>query len=431
MIRKRLQVYSSNHCMKIFFKTLIIGQFMMFASSCNNSADKTQTAAANDSSRYAKGTFGYDLNFLQQHDSVIILKSNNGNAQVIVSSKYQAKVFTSTVDGESGFSFGWVNYKAFSGPEDAHMNAYGGENRLWLGPEGGRVSVFFKPGDSMVFDHWKTPAAFDTEVWKVTAQTDNSVTMQKDMQLTNYHNTPLQLSVTRAVAILNNDEIQSNTGITLDAGVKAVAYETTNTLINTGKDAWTEATGMPCIWILDMMKNTPSTVIVVPYKNAKGANFEDVATTNYFGEIPADRLKHDDDKLFFKADGKSRGKLGIKPKYAKPAIGSYDPENKVLTIAMFEPDASAKYLNQEWNTIKPPFSGDAVNAYNDGPLADGSQMGPFYEIESVSPAAFLQPSQSLVHKQSVYHFTGDEKALDAISQQLLGVSLNDVEQAFK
>ena len=50
------------------------------------------------------------------------------------------------------------------------MNAYGGENRLWLGPEGGRFSMFFKPGDSMVFNNWKTPAPFDTEPWKVTAQ---------------------------------------------------------------------------------------------------------------------------------------------------------------------------------------------------------------------------------------------------------------------
>ena len=24
------------------------------------------------------------------------------------------------------------------------MNAYGGENRLWLGPEGGKYSLFFK-----------------------------------------------------------------------------------------------------------------------------------------------------------------------------------------------------------------------------------------------------------------------------------------------
>jgi len=428
-IKRRLLSYDA---LVTATKTLTIIPFIIMAiSSCNNSTQENKATENTDSSTYKEGTFGYDLNFLQQHDSVIVLKSNNDNAQIIISPKYQAKVFTSTANGNDGFSFGWVNYKAFTGPVDAHMNAFGGENRLWLGPEGGRFSLFFQPGDSMVFDHWKTPAAFDNEAWKVTAQTNNSVTMQKDMQLLNYHNTQLQLSVTRAIDILSNDDINKSTGLTLDTSVKVVGYQTINTLTNTGKDEWTEATGMPCIWILDMMKNTPATVIVVPYKNAKGANFEDVATTNYFGEIPADRLKHDDNKLLFKADGKSRGKLGIKPKYAKPVLGSYDPQNKVLTIAMFEPDANAKYLNQEWNTLKPSFSGDAVNAYNDGPLADGSQMGPFYEIESVSPAAFLKPNQSIVHKQSVYHFTGDEKALDAISQKLLGVTLNEVETAFK
>ena len=431
LIRKRMLKHTIFYSLSITIFTSIT-VFAMTISSCTTT-EKKQSTSNNDStlSDYEKGTFGYDLNFLKQYDSIIVLKSDNDNAQIIVSPKYQAKVFTSTANGNDGFSFGWVNYKAFNGPLDTHMNAYGGENRLWLGPEGGRFSLFFKPGDSMVFNNWKTPAPFDTEAWNVTAQTSNSVTMQKDMQLTNYRGTPLQLSVTRTINILDKNEININTGLRVDANVKVVGYQTTNTLANTGKDAWTEATGMPCIWILDMMKNTPATVIVVPYKNGANEDFRNVATTDYFGQIPPDRLKYDDNKLLFKADGKSRGKLGIKPKYAKPVIGSYDPQNNVLTIAVFEPDASAKYLNQEWNTTKPTFSGDAVNAYNDGPLADGSQMGPFYEIESVSPAAFLKPDQSIVHKQSVYHFTGDEKALDAISQKILGVSLNEITSAFK
>ena len=134
--------------------------------------------------------------------------------------------------------------------------------------------------------------------------------------------------------------------------------------------------------------------------------------------------------LFLKADGKSRGKLGVVPDYAKPFAGSYDAGHKVLTIIMFDLDSTAKYLNQEWNTIKPSFSGDAVNAYNDGPLANGTQMGPFYEMESVSHAAFLKPGESLSHKHAVFHFTGDKKGLDTISKKLLGVSLEDVQKQF-
>src|SRR6266404_4687501 len=127
----------------------------MITSSCNT----------NKPANFPIGSFGYDLAFLQRHDSVIVLQ--DGDARVVVSPKYQGKVFTSSAAGDTGTSFGWIHYKAFEGPVDPHMNAYGGENRLWLGPEGGKFSLFFPPGAKMEFANWKTPAAFDTEAWTV------------------------------------------------------------------------------------------------------------------------------------------------------------------------------------------------------------------------------------------------------------------------
>jgi hypothetical protein len=116
---------------------------------------------------------------------------------------------------------------------------------------------------------------------------------------------------------------------------------------------------------------------------------------------------------------------------AKTMAGSYDAENNVLTVTVFDTDAKATYLNQEWRTDKDPFIGDAVNAYNDGPLADKTQLGPFYEIESVSPAAFLKPNEKLSHNHSVFHFTGDKEELNAIALKTLGISLQDIQAAFK
>ncbi|MDP4262216.1 MAG: hypothetical protein Q8941_06760 [Bacteroidota bacterium] len=402
-------------------QVVYIPVFCILLAGCSNPSPTTKMD-------YPKGSFGYDLAFLQKHDSVIVLKS--GEAQVVVSPKYQAKVFTSTAEGKEGTSFGWIHYKAFDTNTDPHINAYGGENRLWLGPEGGKFSLFFSKDVKMEFANWKTPAAFDTEPWELVKQDTISVGLQKNMQLVNYAGTLLNIMVNRSITIMNRQEIMVLLNMPTDSAVKVVGYRSENRLTNTGQQAWTESTGMPCLWMLDMFNPSPATVVVIPYKEDSTDRKAKPATTDYFGEIPADRLKMEGSVLFFKADGKMRGKLGIHPSRAKNVAASYDIEKKMLTVIYFDIDNNAPYLNQEWNTSKPPFSGDAVNSYNDGPLPDGSQMGPFYELESVSPAAFLQPGQSLTHNHSVFHFAGDEKGLDMITQKLLGVSINQIKNAF-
>ena len=109
-----------------------------------------------------------------------------------------------------------------------------------------------------------------------------------------------------------------------------------------------------------------------------------MVTSDYFGEIPANRLVDDNNgTLYFKTDGKSRGKLGMNAKRTKSIAGNYDPITRRLTIVTFEVDPKATYLNQEWNPEKDPLVGDALNAYNDGPLDDGDIMGPFFELKAV------------------------------------------------
>ncbi|HEX5168969.1 MAG TPA: DUF6786 family protein [Cyclobacteriaceae bacterium] len=400
---------------------------MILLSSCNKSNQKVEEKNIHET--FGAGTFGYDLDFLRGYDSAILLLQGEGDSRLIISPKYQGKVFTSTTGGNAGQSFGWINYKAFSAPIDPHMNAYGGENRFWLGPEGGVFSLFFEKGTDMVFENWKTPSPIDTEQWSVVTHDDQSVVLKKDMDLANYTGAKLTLSVDRKISILDRAAITDRLGLPLDSAVKSVGYVTDNTITNRGENTWTEKTGMPCIWMLDMFKPSPATTIIIPY-NTEGINpAGKIATTDYFGEIPPDRIRYKDGVLFFKADGNKRSKLGINPLRAKSVAGSYDAQNHVLTVTLFDVDPSGKYLNQEWNTKKPPFSGDAVNAYNDGPLDDGSIMGPFYEIESVSPAAFLKPGESLSHQHMVIHLTGDESALGKIMKEIFGVSNEDVDQA--
>jgi hypothetical protein len=377
---------------------------------------------------YKKGTFGYDLSFLKKKDSVIVLKSNDGLSQVIISAKYQGKIFTSTAAGDTGKSFGWINYKAFDAKIDPHMNAYGGEDRLWLGPEGGKFALFFNPGTKMEFANWHTPAAIDHESWTIVSKTGKQASLVKDMALPNYAGTVLRLKVGREISLLDRADIQNALGIQLDNYIKTVGIKTDNSITNTGSTPWTTKTGAPCLWNLDMFTPSPGAVIVIPYnENAAGK----VATTDYFGQIPPNRVAYKNGHLFFKADGKSRGKLGMPALRTKAIAGNFDAVNNVLTIMSFDVDTKSSYLNQEWTPDKDPLIGDAVNAYNDGPLADGTQMGPFFEIESVSPGAFLKPGETLTHRHNIFHFTGNKASLNKIALKVLDISLNDIQLSFK
>jgi len=79
-----------------------------------------------------------------------------------------------------------------------------------------------------------------------------------------------------------------------------------------------------------------------------------------------------------------------------------------------------------------PYAGDVINAYNDGPPEPGAApLGPFYELESSSPAAALQPGESITHVHRTFHFTGDREALDSLARNLLSLSLSVIEAALR
>jgi hypothetical protein len=381
---------------------------------------------------YEKGTFGYDLQYLTKTDSPIVLTSNDKQAQIIVSAKYQAKVFTSTAEGAEGKSLGFLNYKVFESNEiNEHMNGYGGENRLWIGPEGGSFSVFFKPGVEQVYDNWFTPPPIDREPWDIVEQQTKSVALEKEMDVDNYLGSRLHLKVYRKVQLLEPADMQSALGIVPNGKVKTVAYTTENTLTNLNDFAWTRETGTICIWMLDMFNTAPGALTFVPYVIGDEKELGVIATSNYYGEIPADRYKERDNGLvFLKTDGKYRSKIGLNVKRTQSIAANYDPASKHLTIATFDKDPNAVYLNQEWNPDKDPMIGDVLNAYNDGPLDDGSIMGPFLELESDSPAALLAPNETLRHHHNVFHFVGEDTDLSAITEALFGISIQELKTIF-
>ena len=83
--------------------------------------------------------FGADATFLAAHQQTIILGDVAGGPRVAIVPAYQGRVMTSSATGDGGTSYGWINYELIeTGEKQPQIHVFGGEERFWLGPEGGR-----------------------------------------------------------------------------------------------------------------------------------------------------------------------------------------------------------------------------------------------------------------------------------------------------
>jgi creatinine amidohydrolase/Fe(II)-dependent formamide hydrolase-like protein len=377
-------------------------------------------------------TFGEDVAFLQKHTPLIVLTDRVGKAKVAVSPAWQGRVMTSTADGDDGGSYGWINRELIaSGTLQPHINVFGGEDRFWLGPEGGQYSIFFAKGAKFELSDWFTPASLDTMGYSVARQSKSAVTFQAAFSVTNYSGIRFDVNVKRSVKLLSAKNAADRLGVKLHSDLSVVAFESVNQILNTGPLTWRKNTGLLSVWILGMFNPSPSTTIVVPIKYGSEPDLGPKVTSDYFGNVPPDRLVVKDRVVFFSGDGQYRSKIGISPLRSRAVLGSYDAARQMLTIVQFtQPEGVTDYVNSLWKIQEHPYGGDAANSYNDGPPAPGAKpLGPFFELESSSPAAALSPGQSLKHVHRTMHWRGPRASLDTVARAVLGVSLAEIETA--
>jgi hypothetical protein len=385
-------------------------------------------------------TFGEDLAFLQAHCNVVLLQS--GDARVAVTPDFQGRVMTSTYGGDAGPSFGWLNYDLIAegiipferraGRLEAHIHVFGGEDRFWLGPEGGQFALFFKPGDPFEFRHWRTPAELDTEPFELVGADDRSAAFRRDMTLTNASGTRFDLRVDRVIRLIDPADTAELFGIALSPELRWVAYESDNTITNTGEAAWTQETGLLSIWILSMYKPSPATTMVIPYRRGPESELGPKVNDAYFGRIPPEHLRLADGVIYFKGDGTRRGKIGVTAERSRGIAGSFDPGRPSLTLVTYNAQpAPHGFVNSMWEHQAEPFVGDVINAYNDGPPEPGAApLGPFYELETSSPAAALLPGRTMRHIHRTLHVSGPIDALDRIAREALGVGIEHIANAW-
>lgn len=377
------------------------------------------------------GSYAYDAGFLKKHGIEFTeLVSADGNSRVMVSPSLQGRVITSSASGEDGDSYGWINYRFIEkGEVSSQFNPIGGEERFWLGPEGGPYSLYFKEGQEQVYDNWVVPAVLDTEPFRIESQDKNSIRFVKDTRLTNASGSVFDMNIDRTVSLMDAAQVAEDFDITLSDDMKVVAYTSENKITNTGENVWTRETGLVSVWMLGCFNPTPTTTVFIPYRqDAEGT----IVNDGYFGKIPADRLVVDNGIIYFRIDGLYRSKLGLPASRATELCGSYDSSKGVLTILWCSlPETPSAYVNGQWGDQDDPFTGDVINSYNDGPVEDGSVMGPFYEIETSSPGAELAPGDSLTHVQKVVHIQGKDEQLAPIVKKLFGADLEVIKGKFQ
>ena len=384
--------------------------------------------------------FSKDLDFLKKHTDIVLLKE--GQSALVIAPQFQGRVMTSTTNLSEGDGFGWINKKVIEtgflsneerkGRIEDQIYVFGGEERFWLGPEGGQFSLFFKEGDSFDFSNWKTPAVIDTEAFSIVSQSESSIQFKHKCELINKSGTIFKMGIGRSVTILNKEAVEKIIDKEISEKIDFVGYQTNNQITNIGDAPWIPETGLPSIWMLGMYNPSPETTVVIPFKEGSESELGEKVNDVYFGKISEEYLQTKEDVLFFKGDGTKRGKIGIGPKRTKRVAGSYDAKGGVLNIVTYnEQEAQFGYVNSTWEEQTEPYAGDVLNAYNDGsPEPEVAPMGPFYELETSSPAAALKPNQTMVHIQTTIHLQGDKEELNTIAKQLLGVSLNEIKAVF-
>ncbi len=257
-------------------------------------------------------SFGDDVAFLKAHTPIILLSDANHRAEVVLAPAMQGRVLTSTASGDDGLSFGWINRELISsGQLHQHINVFGGEDRFWMGPEGGQFSIFFGKGAAFDLEHWFTPAPIDTEPFQVLTQAPDHAEFEHSFALTNYSGAHFAVKVRRRVELLTPTMAWKDLNLRASDSIHLVAFQSQNRLQNAGTARWAEDTGLLSIWILGMFKPSPTTTIVVPVKPGADALLGKVVNSDYFGQVPPDRLVVKHNTVFFKGDGLFRSKIGF------------------------------------------------------------------------------------------------------------------------
>lgn len=389
-----------------------------------------ETALKNDDAEL--WSFGQDLSFFSKYGVETMILSQ-GDSTIAVSPALQARVMTSSFDGSKGPSLGWINRVQLAFKKaDFQKIQLGGEDRFWVGPQGGDFSIFFTGGALINESNWKIPAFLASEPWNLVGRNAYRAKFEKLAEFENNKGTKFKIKAEREISVLNRKHVGDVLGIQIPESVDMVAFQSFNKLTNLGDKRWTPEGGLLNISTQSCFNANRKTYTFIPYRAGEPAKFGDIVRDNFFDVVASqndgNRLVIDPSFIKYKTDGRGLGSIGISPLRSEGIALSYDEVNSILTVIIYiKPADMRSYLPASWRRASDQFDGDAITIFNNG--ATGGSNAPadaYYEISTYSPALSLEAGKSQFHLQRTFHFHGSEYDLGLISYKLAGISIGQL-----
>lgn len=343
----------------------------------------------------------------------------------LVAPGLQGRILTSELNG---VLTGYVNLNAIeAGESGKSFHNFGGQDRLWIGPEAGSFGLYFDPGAAINRETWRVPAPLNAGSMEVLNATAQQVELSREMDLVNYLGTSFKVRLTREISTLARDRMEQELGIPFGPDVEAAGIASRNALVNIGETAWKSETGLLNLWILGQFRGGKNTIVIAPFRSDGGSG--PIYNDQYFGSVPAERLTTTANAVIFRADARRESKFGLSPQRTTGVAGSFDPDQNLLIVIKFDVHRNEPlYASFRWDDDpNGPFGGDVFQSYNANATSDPN--GDFYELESVSPCRELGNGEALTHRHATYSFHGPRGQLDAIARGVLGISLADAMSA--
>jgi hypothetical protein len=362
-------------------------------------------------------------------NGAIVLAARRGSGAVLVAPDLVGRVLCSTFDRASGIANGWINEAAIRrGRTDPVFNNFGGEERIWFAPEGGSFGLMFGREESR-FENYCVQPGMSTVEYQVAEVSPSSVLLMADLTLENAFGTRFDLHVERRISVIESCPYAMG----IHGPMEVVGFQTENTVTNTGGE-WERTGGTVALWCLGQFLERARLSIIVPVCSAADSDSSPATVDEYFkdfcvdGIFPSSRRVDYGPFVLLKADGRVRGKVGIKRDRAKGRLGSYDSDDPHLIIVDHDFYPELEYATGYWRRYENAFDGDALSVYIDGPERRGGSAGVSYELETMSPALFLQPDQSFTYRNRTFHLRGDRGSVDLVCRRSLGPTLDQLEE---